>query len=135
MSRMSSALAAVGTPLFLAAGAAAQTPAPAQQAPPPLTNLQLYPKDIPRPQLIATMQGFVAALGVQASGGCGYCHVGTAPQFDFASDANPKKNVARKMILMSRDITAKLPEVTGKAAPEIAILRRATSPRCLTAPQ
>src|SRR5258708_995613 len=134
MSRVSSAVAAVGITVFLAAGAAAQKP-PAPAQPPPLTNLQVYPKDIPRPQLIATMQGFVAALGVQASGGCGYCHVGTAPQFEFASEANPKKNVARKMILMSREITAKLPEVTGKAAPEIAILRRATSPRCLTAPQ
>src|SRR5882724_13053806 len=111
------------TVFVIAAGLAravfAQTPAPAQ-APPPLTNLTVYPKDIPRPQLIATMQGFVAALGVQASGGCGYCHVGTAPQFDFASDANPKKNVARKMILMSREISGKLPEVTGKPAAEIA---------------
>ena len=134
MSRVSSAGAAVGITLFLAVGAAAQTPAPAQQ-PPPLTNLQLYPKDIPRPQLIATMQGFVAALGVQASGGCGYCHVGTAPQFDFASDANPKKSVARKMILMSREITAKLPEITGKAAPEITSLRCATCHRGLAVPK
>ena len=134
MSRVSSAVAAVGISLFLAVGAAAQTPAPAQQ-PPPLTNLQLYPKDIPRPQLIATMQGFVAALGVQASGGCGYCHVGTAPQFDFASDANPKKNVARKMILMSREITAKLPEVTGKPAAEVTSLRCATCHRGVAVPK
>jgi hypothetical protein len=136
MSRVSSLVAAVGITVFLAAGASAQTtPAPAQQQPPPLTNLQLYPKDIPRPQLIATMQGFVAALGVQTSGGCGFCHVGTAPQFDFASDANPKKNVARKMILMSREITAKLPEVTGKAAPEITSLRCATCHRGLAVPK
>jgi len=135
MSRVSSAVAAVGITVFLAAGAAAQTPPAPAQPPPPLTNLQVYPKDIPRPQLIATMQGFVAALGVQASGGCGYCHVGTAPQFDFASEANPKKNVARKMILMSRDITAKLPEVTGKPAAEVTSLRCATCHRGVAVPK
>jgi hypothetical protein len=133
MSRVS-AVAAVGITVFLAAGAAAQTPA-AQPPPPPLTNLQVYPKDIPRPQLITTMQGFVAALGVQTSGGCGYCHVGTAPQFDFASDANPKKAVARKMILMSREITAKLPEVTGKAAAEVTTIRCATCHRGVPVPK
>src|SRR5258708_4912932 len=134
MSRVSSAVAAVGITVFLAAGAAAQTP-PAPAQPPPLTNLQVYPKDIPRPQLIATMQGFVAALGVQASGGWGYCHVGTAPQFEFASEANPKKNVARKMILMSREITAKLPEVTGKPAAEVTSLRCATCHRGVAVPK
>jgi photosynthetic reaction center cytochrome c subunit/tetratricopeptide repeat protein len=112
----------------------AQQPAPMQQ-PPPMTNLQLYPKDIPRPQLVTTMQGFVAALGVQQSGGCGYCHVGTAPQFDFASDSNPKKSVARKMILMSREITAKLPEVTGKPAAEVTSLRCATCHRGVAIPK
>jgi tetratricopeptide (TPR) repeat protein len=120
----------------LAAAAAAQTP-PAPQPPPtpPMTNLQVYPKDIPRPQLVTTMQGFVAALGVQQSGGCGYCHVGTAPQFEFASDSNPKKVVARKMILMSREITAKLPEVTGKAASELTSLRCATCHRGVPIPK
>jgi hypothetical protein len=106
-----------------------------QQQPPPLTNLQVYPKDIPRPQLVATMQGFVLALGVQRSGGCSYCHVGTAPQWDFASDANPKKIVARKMILMSREVTAKLPEVTGKPAGEVTTLRCATCHRGVAIPK
>jgi len=72
---------------------------------------------------------------VQQSGGCGYCHAGTAPQFDFASDANPKKNIARKMILMSREVTAKLPEVTGKAASEVTTLRCATCHRGLPIPK
>src|SRR5262245_19317334 len=109
-------LIAIGTSSL----AMAQTaPAAGGQQPPPLTNLQIYPKDIARPELIVTMQAFVQQLGVQSSGGCGYCHVGTAPQFDFASDANPKKTVARKMILMSREISAKLPEVTGKAAADL----------------
>jgi hypothetical protein len=110
---------------------AQQPPAqqPAAQPAPPMTNLQIYPKDIPRPELIATMQGFVRQLGVQAQGGCGYCHAGTAPQFDFASDSNPKKNVARKMILMSREVSAKLPDATGKPAAQITSLRCATCHR------
>ncbi len=135
MSRVSSAGAAFAITVFLAAGAAAQTPGAPAPPPPPMTNLQVYPKDIPRPQLIATMQGFVQALGVQASGGCGYCHVGTAPQFDFASDTNPKKIVARKMILMSREITAKLPEVTGKAAADVTSIRCATCHRGVAVPK
>jgi photosynthetic reaction center cytochrome c subunit/tetratricopeptide repeat protein len=132
---------AFGMIAFLAAPAAAQAPSAAQppgargQQPPPMTNLQLYPKETPRAQILATMQGFVAALGVQQSGGCGYCHAGTAPQFDFASDTNPKKNIARKMILMSREVTAKLPEVTGKAASEVTTLRCATCHRGLPIPK
>jgi len=120
--------------ILLAAGASAQTPAAPQQ-PPPLTNLQIYPKDTPRAELVATMQGFVRQLGVQTLGGCTYCHVGTAPNFDFPSDANPKKNVARRMILMSREITAKLPEVTGKTASDITALRCATCHRGMPVPK
>ena len=129
---MLSGLIAVGsTSVF------AQTPAAGGQppAPPPLTNLKIYPKDIARPELIATMQGFVRQLGVQTQGGCGYCHAGTAPQFDFASDANPKKDVARRMILMSREITAKMPEVTGKQASAITALRCATCHRGMAVPK
>jgi Photosynthetic reaction centre cytochrome C subunit/Tetratricopeptide repeat len=121
----------------MSSSALAQTP-PAgggQQQPPPLTNLKIYPKDIARPELIATMQGFVRQLGVQGQGGCSYCHVGTAPQWDFASDANPKKDVARRMILMSREITAKLPEVTGKQASAITALRCATCHRGMAVPK
>jgi hypothetical protein len=105
------------------------------QQPPPLTNLKIYPKDIARPELIATMQGFVRQLGVQAQGGCGYCHAGTAPQWDFASDANPKKDIARRMILMSREITGKLPEVTGKPAAQITALRCASCHRGMPVPK
>jgi tetratricopeptide (TPR) repeat protein len=112
----------------------AQAPAPAQ-APPPMTNLQLYPKDTPRAEIITTMQGFVAALGVQSSGGCGYCHVGTAPNFDFAADTKPTKATARKMILMSRDIAGKLPEITAKPAADVTRLRCATCHRGVAVPK
>lgn len=114
--------------------AAAQAAAPAR-TPPPMTNLQVYPKDTPRPQIVATMQGFVAALGVQSSGGCSYCHVGTAPNFDFASDSKRTKIVARKMILMAREVTAKLPEVTGKPEAEVTRLRCGTCHRGVPVPK
>src|SRR5437868_4033294 len=121
--------------ILLAAGASAQTPAAPAQQPPAMSNLQVYPKDTPRAELVATMQGFVQALGVQQQGGRGYCHMGTAPQFDFASDAKPTKNVARKMILMAREVTAKLPEVTGKPAAEVTRLRCATCHRGVAIPK
>jgi len=132
MMRLSPAVMVLGV-VTLAASAAVAQPAP--QPPPPMTNLQLYPKDTPRPEIVATMQGFVQALGVQSAGGCSYCHVGTAPTWDFASDAKPMKTVARKMILMSREITAKLPEVTGKPAADIARLRCATCHRGVAIPK
>ena len=61
--------------------------------------------------------------------------MGTAPQFDFASDAKPTKNVARKMILMAREVTAKLPEVTGKPASEVTRMRCATCHRGVAIPK
>src|SRR5262245_2477357 len=51
------------------------------------------------------MQNFKDALGVE----CVYCHV----QGDFASDANPKKEIARKMIAMVRLIDTSFPSSTG----------------------
>jgi hypothetical protein len=78
----------------------------AQDAPPkkekkalgPPTNLKLLKAD----GLIDTMRSFTAALGVQ----CTYCHV----MGNFASDDNPKKEVARMMITLARDINAKFPD-------------------------
>jgi hypothetical protein len=133
MRRLVSGIVGLGIATLVASTAAAQTTtAPAQPAPPPpMTNLQIYPKDTLRPDLVATMQGFAQALGVQ----CTYCHVGQAPQFDFAADTKPTKNVARKMILMSREITAKLPEVTGKPATEVTRLRCATCHRGVAIPK
>ena len=132
MRRLVSGIVGLGMSI-LAASAPAQTTttAPAQPAPPPMTNLQIYPKDTPRPELVATMQGFAQALGVQ----CTYCHEGQAPQFDFAADTKRTKTVARKMILMSREITAKLPEVTSKPAAEVTRLRCATCHRGVAIPR
>ena len=49
--------------------------------------------------ILATMNGFRVALGQQ----CNFCHVGR----DFASDENPKKEIARRMLLMVDDINAR----------------------------
>lgn len=70
---------------------------PKGQSPGP-KNLQiLKPEDI-RPM----MRAFTVALG----GKCTTCHV----QGDFASDENKHKVIARKMILMTREINAKFPD-------------------------
>jgi hypothetical protein len=82
--------------------------------PPPMTNLQIIPKDTPRPQVLATMQAFTQSLGVQ----CNYCHVfeGRGGRNDMASDEKPTKKAARGMMLLAREINTKLPEAVGKAA-------------------
>jgi hypothetical protein len=88
----------------------------AQAAPPqpPMTNLQIIPKDTPRAQVIATMQAFTASLGVA----CNYCHVqeGRGGRNDFASDEKAPKKAARGMMLLAREINTKLPEAVGKSA-------------------
>ena len=48
------------------------------------------------------MQGFRIALGTQ----CTECHV----QGNFASDENPKKEIARHMITMVAEINGKFPD-------------------------
>jgi len=53
-------------------------------------------------QLRTTMRAFATALGVQ----CAFCHV----QGDFASDDNPKKETARMMLTMAREINSKFPD-------------------------
>ena len=68
-------------------------------------NLKVLPQNITHDELIATMRGFARALGVR----CNNCHVPIPGEsgddaFDFPSDANPKKNIARTMIRMTRTI-------------------------------
>jgi hypothetical protein len=99
----------------VAAAQAGAVTGTAQAAPPPaMTNLQIFPKDTPRPQVLATMQAFTQALGVQ----CNYCHVqeGRGGRNDMASDDKPTKKAARGMMTLAREINAKLPEAVGKTA-------------------
>ena len=69
---------------------------------PAAKNLKLLAADTDIPFV---MRNFNQALGVQ----CTYCHM----EGDFASDANPKKEMARKMIAMVRQIDANFPSSAG----------------------
>src|SRR5512132_1593546 len=67
-------------------------------------NLKVLPPNITHDELIATMRTIARSLGTR----CDHCHVqtATAPRevFDFPSDAKKEKNVARTMLVMTRQI-------------------------------
>jgi Photosynthetic reaction centre cytochrome C subunit len=90
----------------------------AQDAPPPKKGGGRAPKNLKvlTPEELGTgvMAKYVAALGVGQSGGCNYCHVASPGGKD--SDDNPKKNVARMMITMVKDINAKVNSAAGGTA-------------------
>ena len=65
----------------------------------PARNLRVLTPDV---DIQRVMTRFNAALGVQ----CAYCHVAN----DFASDANPKKDVARNMLRMTRLVADRFPD-------------------------
>jgi tetratricopeptide (TPR) repeat protein len=74
-------------------------------------NLQVLPADFPPTRLRAVMTGFTRSLGVR----CSHCHDGEEGRdlatYDFASDANPKKEVARGMLRMLGTINDQLREI------------------------
>ena len=96
-------IAAASFGLSVAVAQPAAQPAP-NFANPPHKNVKIYPADMPRAQLLANMRLFSQSLGVR----CTHCHVGTEgqplPTYDFASDAKPAKEIARRMLLMTRRI-------------------------------
>ncbi len=78
--------------------------APEKQAkapPPPPTNLKVL-KVTTGQEVGQIMRTFTVGLGVQ----CVYCHV----QGNFASDENPKKDIARHMITMTQVINGNFSE-------------------------
>ena len=76
----------------------------------PLQNIKVLPKTWTRQQVGAVMQTFTKSLGVMCDG----CHVPEAA--DRASDANPNKDVARKMIQMVMMINGDHLKGVGDAA-------------------
>lgn len=80
--------------------------APPPNLTPPFKNLQVFPKDITREQLIGNMKFFAQSLGVR----CTFCHVGEEGKplstFDFASDAKEQKRTARTMLAMVHRINS-----------------------------
>src|SRR5205085_4724024 len=91
-------------------------------------NLQVLPKDMPAPQVVALMRTINTALGVQ----CAYCHVFVAagdPGNDFAADTKTPKLVARVMMQMTGEINAKLAANIKKPADQITKVECATCHR------
>ncbi len=90
--------------VFASLCAFAQQPPPG--GPPPGGHREMpAPKNLKLLQpehLMETMQEYRMALGVR----CDFCHV----QGDFASDEKHHKEIARKMIVLARDINAKFPD-------------------------
>lgn len=80
------------------------------------TNLQYFPKDIKRDDLMQTMRGFSFNVGVR----CEYCHAAKdsdpPEKRDYASDEKDAKKIARTMLRMvdaiNQETIAKLPSQT-----------------------
>ena len=76
-----------------------------QQGPKPRwkQNLKVLPQDITRDALDATMRGWTKSLGLE----CGQCHVELpGGRIDFAADANPEKDIARAMFVMTHRVNS-----------------------------
>jgi hypothetical protein len=79
-----------------------------------MRNPKVLPKTTTADQLRETMKRLSIGLGVR----CTFCHTGTEQmsfaQRDFASDANPRKNVARAMMHMVDQLNRSLPTIVGR---------------------
>ena len=134
----------IGMAVALAAPSIAQTPTAPTSAPAPyqwpatMANARVLPATIGADGLRATMIAFAGALGVQ----CSYCHVGgdnvPLSEMDFASDANPKKAIARAMMTMTWAInTQSLAAIDGLTQPRVTCYschRGAVTPALRAAP-
>jgi len=81
-------------------------------------NLQFFPEDMPRSEVVGMMRQFSFALGVR----CQYCHVGgDGVSFEgvvFESDESPNKRKARFMLQMVETInTSMLPMMADRDDP------------------
>jgi hypothetical protein len=90
--------------MLVAVAAWAQEPPPdAHKAHGPMPepkNLKVL--KVPAAELMPIMRAFSAGLGVS----CDHCHV----KGDFASDDNPHKEMARKMIVMAQQVNSNFPD-------------------------
>ena len=90
------------------------TGAAVAEIPDTFSNLEVFPKDIGKRQLLGAMRDFSTALGVK----CTYCHIQKVPgdfdSIDWASDQLEYKKVSRGMMAMNRNINSELlPAATG----------------------
>lgn len=83
------------------------------EAQPQWENLQVLPDTLSREALFSIMRGFTQALGVR----CQHCHVNEGDSFEtfnFPSDDNAHKDVARGMMRMTWQINNEiLPAIEG----------------------
>ncbi|MFI5186708.1 MAG: c-type cytochrome [Chitinophagales bacterium] len=109
------AIAIAGLVAFVIIGIAAS------RHPKEFKNLKVLPKNISETTLDTVMNEFTKALKVD----CDFCHVkpaDTTAEWDMASDENPEKNIARKMIEMSNKINKDFFNATTKYGDENALL-------------
>ena len=81
----------------------------------------------PPADIMPLMQEIVQALGVQ----CEYCH--SAPRGSGLPE--PKKDIARQMIAMTRDLNTRVQTATGKPAAEAAQVKCVTCHRGVPIPK
>lgn len=106
----------------------------AADVPDKFTNLEVFPKDIGKRELVSAMRNFSIALGVR----CEHCHVekqldNGEEEEDFASDDKEPKRVARAMMRMTGEINGKLLPTTGRE--HLSRVRCMTCHRGLTDPR
>src|SRR5215211_6677129 len=77
----------------------------------PYKNLKVLPKNITKVQLDSVMHHFTNSLNVK----CNFCHVRdkTTNEWNYASDENKHKLVARDMMRMTDKINDKYFDLTG----------------------
>jgi Photosynthetic reaction centre cytochrome C subunit len=113
MPQLSALIVALFTTVLVPWGLApAGNPATAPQTPgtqasfPKPTNLKVLPRNTTGAEIDKLMRQYNGDLGVK----CEFCHDGNAAdptKTDYASDANPTKDVARYMMSMTADINEK----------------------------
>lgn len=96
------------TLLIASPGAPPASAQPRWSWPEKAKNLKVLPKNTTPEQLRAAMTGFTRSLGVR----CSHCHVGEEGKpldtYDFVSDKNEKKRVARGMMKMLGKVNKEL---------------------------
>ncbi len=98
--------------LLSAAASQEKPPEPAGAPKPPVipdtyTNLQVLPKDIKKPDLLAVMKSFSRTMDVR----CMHCHAvpDDLSSGDFSSDEKPTKVAARQMLAAIVEVQKKYP--------------------------
>jgi len=81
----------------------------------------------PAPDVFASMQEISAALGVT----CNYCHTSARG----SGTPEPKKEIARAMIAMTRDLNAKIEAASGKPAASVTRVQCVTCHRGVAIPR